>query len=72
MLKEGWTVERTDKYYKRYLHEPGHLGNMTEVMTNMEAGVDPIEAVKNLPESLTPPVKVYAWHFDKEKWEEFC
>lgn len=70
LIEEKWMAERTDKGYKAYLHPPGYLGGLTETLVNMRAGVDPVEAIKNIGWSPIPPTKLYRWHFTAEQWDK--
>jgi hypothetical protein len=64
-------IERTTKRYKLYMHAPGWGVGTVNVMANMDAGVDPIEALKGQKvEYIYPPLKLYSPHFTDSQWAE--
>lgn len=66
-----FTVERSTKGYKVYIHPPGYEMEMLEAQVNMQAGVDPIDALgARKVEDISPPLKAYSPHFTLDQWRE--
>lgn len=72
-LKKEFKFETssTTKGYKVYIEPPGYGMEQLNSMTNMQAGVDPVECFsKNKVQSIYPPLKAYSPHFTAEQWQE--
>jgi len=70
LIKAGWSVDATDKGYKRYLEPPGYRA-YAESFWKVRAG-DMSEAHRPpRVESPTPPVKLYVQHFNAEQIAAF-
>lgn len=72
-LKKGFkfTVERTTKYYKVYVHPPGWEIEMLQASVNVGGGVDPAVAYgASKVHEIYPPLKAYSPHFTDAQWKE--
>jgi hypothetical protein len=72
-LKKEFKFEigSTTKRYKVYIEPPGYGIEQLNSLTNMQAGVDPVEAfIKNKVRAIYPPLKAYSPHFTTEQWQE--
>jgi hypothetical protein len=72
LVKEfKFTVKRSTKGYKVYLHPPGYEIGVLEAHVNMQAGVDPIEALgAQRVQDVSPPLKAYSPHFTVDQWKD--
>ncbi len=72
LVKEfKFTVARSTKGYKVYIHPPGYEIGLLEAHVNMSAGVDPVEALGGQRvEDVAPPLKAYSPHFTPDQWRE--
>lgn len=71
LLSEGWEIESTTKWYKRYMHPPGtltrnqaFLASIKDTSREVGAGVPSIW-------SPVPPVKLHVPHFDEQQLIDF-
>jgi hypothetical protein len=71
LVKAGWEVESTTKYYKRYLHPPGWREHLRRTLAVIRAGLLEGESHQSSPISPVPPVKVYVMHFSQEQIDAF-
>jgi hypothetical protein len=67
LVSDGWEVESTSKSYKRYLTPPGSaLRHHAFLASLRDRSREPGEGVPSV-WSPTPPVKLYAMHFDADQ-----
>jgi hypothetical protein len=69
LLRAGWTVDGTDKAYKRYLDPPGYRASVEAWLQARQLGL-PDPAIERVPAPV-PPVKVYVQHFTADQIERF-
>lgn len=77
LVEQGWEVEVTGKFYKRYLHPPGYHKYITGVLKALQeyknepsSDSRPTEQLDEFKEPI-PPVKLYVAHLSLEQAERF-
>ncbi len=67
LVRKGWEVDPTDKWYKRYLQPPGYRQQVKRTLQRIR-GIPVPDMSITLP---TPPVKLYVQHFSEDQMETF-
>jgi hypothetical protein len=62
LLAQGWDTEGTGKNYKKYLHAPGYMHRMRELINNRTSPI-----TQNWTWDPTPPLKLYTYHMNQEQ-----
>lgn len=72
LLRHGWEIQTTDKWYKRYLEPPGSQKDSMAYMRWLSDGrFRSEEPPKSRYASPVPPVKLYVQHFTEEQRARF-